>query len=111
MTSFDALLQHAVANPRFLAHTLETFARTEGISTEMLRLRLGCTPETYTALALCTHPRPTQFAADVDAIAVRFALDAGLLFQIIRRADAIAALRAGGDSAALMAARDREDER
>lgn len=111
MNRLSAMARFVAANPHFLAFALEDYAVSEGINEETLCERLGCPPETYPALALCTHPRPERFMEDCEAIAARFGVDAGFIAEVVRRSDALQAVRQGENASTLMAARDREEER
>jgi hypothetical protein len=107
----DALARRAATDDFFLGAALADYARSEGLDDAALAGRLGCPAAALTGLRLCRRPRPEAplFAADVGRISEHFGLDADVLADAVRRADALAALRAGGLGAGgvLQAARDR----
>lgn len=74
---------------------------------------VNCDIGTLRWLYLCRAPSSARFAQDVERIAQRFALDGNRLAALVRRVEALAALRApthdAGESELLLAARDRED--
>ncbi len=108
------LARRAAADPYFLASVLEDYARTERIDDDSLARLLGCGVEVLNKLRLCRRPRtePALFRQDINRIASHFEIDAGMLAQVVRRSDAVRALRlgAGEQRELLMAARDRADE-
>lgn len=113
-SGIERLANRVAQDPFFLATPLQIYATGEGMDDAGLCTLLGCGQETLSMLRLCRRPRPEPplFAQDVARIAERFALSADLLAEIVRRADAIGALRQAGITArgALIAARDRQDE-
>lgn len=97
-----------------LGSLLSEFARVEGLSQQQLASFLSCSPETLDWLSLCYRPTPERFGEDVSRIAERFQIDPIQLAQLIRRAEAIAALQRTatmGDPVLLLAARDRDEEK
>ena len=108
-----ALARHVQNDPFFLASALADYAQSENLSERGLATVLECSVETLNRLRLCRRPRPTPplFQADVNRIATRCGVKADALAQIVRRADALVALRRGSvtDAGLLAAARDRED--
>ena len=110
----EHLAARVAGDPSFLAHVLADYARAEHLDDPALAIALGCPPHVLPLLRLCRHPRPDPalWRADIETIAVRFVIEPALLAEILRRADALAALRAadGREQGALMAARDREME-
>jgi hypothetical protein len=98
-------------DPFFLASALAVYAESETMDDEQLAAQLGCPVATLVSLRLCRRPRPEPptFRRDVDLIAARFGLHADVLAAVVRRADAVTALRreATGAEGVLMAARDR----
>jgi len=109
-----ALARRAQADPFFLAWALKEYASDEGLDEPGLATLLGCPVETLGPLGLCRRPRPapSRFHQDVDQIAARFGVKAAVLAEIVRRADALAAMRRHIESerGLLMAARDREEQ-
>ena len=110
----DALARRVVNDPHFLASVLWVYARSEGVDDEDLAGMLGCPVSTLAPLALCRRPRPEPpfFQQDVERIAQHFGIRPETLAEIVRRADALAALQRGaeGDRGFLMAARDATEE-
>lgn len=115
----DYLARRVAADRFFLASALAPYARDEGLNDAGLARALGCEVAALARLRLCRRPtgEAAAFRADVARIADHFGIERGLLAQIVRRADAIAGLRAASDDAAgrdgrglLLAARDRDDE-
>jgi hypothetical protein len=99
--------------PEFLACALTEYARSEQVDDTALAALLGCPTETLTHLRLCRMPRPQAplFWQDVELIAARFAVDAGVLAEVTRRGQSLFHLRSPGDchkaeSSFLLAARD-----
>ena len=115
-----ALARRVRGDPFFLAAVLDAYARSEGLDEVGLAALLACPVATLAPLGLCRRPRPEPplFRRDVERIAARFGVRADALAEVVRRADALAALRriAAGDAAdadergLLMAARDREED-
>ena len=108
------LARRAEDDSFFLAFALRCYARSEGIDDAQLAQMLGCPIHALPMLALCRRPRsdPSGFSEDVDVIACRFQIDAATLAEIVRRADALAAMSDAPMTEAgfLMAARDRESD-
>lgn len=109
-----ALARRLEDDPFFLAAALHEYARSEGFDEVRLAAHLGCPVETLSRLGLCRRPRPEppHFRRDVDQIAARFEVSADVLAQIVRRADALVALRPTTEDrrGTLRAARDREEQ-
>lgn len=97
-----------------LGSVLNIFCSTEGATREQVASLLGCSLDSVAWLSLCRKPRPDHFADDVARIAGRFQIEGSNLAQLIRRVDAIAALREprdlGNVDPILLAARDRNKE-
>jgi hypothetical protein len=93
----------------FLASAMEGYARSEGLDGDGLAQRLGIRVEELGPLGLCRRPAGERFAEDVRTIARRFGIDETLLAEMVRRADALGALRTGRQEAGglVAAARDR----
>lgn len=108
-----ALARRVERDPFFLAAALRDYARSEGLDEPALAVLLACPVGTLAPLGLCRRPRPDPplFRQDVDRIAACFAVRADRLAEVVRRADALAALRreATSEQGTLMAARDREE--
>lgn len=100
-------------DPFFLASALKEYALSEGLDGRGLAAALSCPAGTLARLALCRRPRPTPplFRQDIDRIAAHFGVNADALAQIVRRADALAALGRSveDERGTLMAARDRDE--
>src|SRR5207249_491203 len=98
-----------------LGATLDEYCRTEGVTRKQLSLLLRCGAESLAWLSLCRKPRLDHFADDIKRIAERFKIDAPKLAQMIRRTDAISALRrtinTSEQDPLILAARDREKKR
>jgi hypothetical protein len=108
----DAFALRVSQDEFFLASALASYARSEDLDDEGLASVLGCTAKTLALLRLCRRPRPElpDFRADLSRVAERFDIDPGILAQVIRRADVLAALQHSANEAGLlMAARDRID--
>lgn len=100
-------------DPYFLAFALAVYARSERLDEQGLAVTLGCAVESLVPLRLCRHPssEPSAFRDDVTRIATHVGVDPAALAQVIRRADALEALRQGmGNTGLLLAARDRCDQ-
>jgi hypothetical protein len=105
--------ERAARRPFYLASALLAYGRAERLDDAGLAAHLGCDPAGLPPLLLCRRPlgEGAVFRADVEAIARRFALDAGRLRDVIRAADALASMQAAAadaDGGLLAAARDRE---
>jgi hypothetical protein len=103
--------------PDFLACALAEFARSEQMEDAALAVRLGCSMENLTHLRLCRMPRSETdlFWLDVEQIAGRFSVDAGVLAEVVRRGQSLFHLQsAAGDRQekpnVLLAARDDDRE-
>lgn len=101
----------AAARPAFLANVLARFRMLEALDDDGLAHWLGLSPVQLCWLGLCRRPRVDQFAADVGAIADRFAIEPARLASLIRQVDALAALAEASDQprGLLAAARDRDE--
>jgi hypothetical protein len=109
------LAARVAADPFFLAHSLDEYARSEGLGDDALAARLGCRAGDLAPLRLCRAPRaePSEFRADVAAVAERFHLDAAQLAEAVRLGQGLARLRQAAQPAGqpgyLLAARDAEE--
>jgi hypothetical protein len=97
------------SDPYFLASALEDYAHSEGLDGAGLAAALGCPREELGALGLCRRPRsePETFADDVRRIAGRFGLSEDRLAEVVRRSDALLAMREAEAEDVIAAARDR----
>jgi hypothetical protein len=96
----------------FLASALAEYARSEGLDDAGLAAALGCPASSLPRLRLCRRPRPDAagMREDTARIGERFGIDPLRLAEMMRRADALAAMRrdAAAGAGALIAARDRQ---
>lgn len=101
----------AAMRPAFLANVLARFRTLEGLDDDGLARFLGLSRLQLCWLGLCRRPRPDQFAADIGAIASRFAIEPARLASLIRQVDALAALAEANrqPSGLLAAARDHDE--
>src|SRR5687768_4912733 len=76
-----------------LGSVLEDYCRAERRPRERLAAWLDCDANSLAWLALCRRPASDSFAADVERIAERFRINALRLASIIRRVEALDALR------------------
>jgi hypothetical protein len=96
-----------------LGSLLREFSQVERLSPKQLASLLSCEVETLDWLSLCYRPLPERFGEDVSRIAERFQIDPTQLAQLIRRAEAVAAVRSTArprEETLLLAARDRDEE-
>jgi hypothetical protein len=104
------LADRLAADPRFLAHPLAEYARSEGLDEAALAARLGCRPDDLPLVRLCQSPRADEFRADVTAVATRYGIDPETLAQAVKRGQGLAetreAVRRADGASFLMAARD-----
>ena len=112
---FDHAARRASSRVFFLGSVLAAYTQIEGLDDSALADLLGCRPAILPALRLCRRPTTDApaFRSDVEQIAERFGADPVRLAEVVRRVDALEALRgasADGEVAYLAAARDREDE-
>lgn len=114
--SLNYLARRVADDAWFLAPALALYARSEGLDDAALAARLGCPMENLPLLRLCRMPRaePPGFGQDVDRIAERFAVEAEVLAQVVRRGQNLLSLRASetpaSDAGYLLAAREQPDE-
>lgn len=111
----DTLARRSDADTFFLGGALTEYGRSEGLDDDGLARALGCPAALLARVRLCRRPRsePSAFVADVDRIAAHFGLDPGVLADVVRRSDALVALREVGEAGGaglLQAARDRTEE-
>lgn len=110
-----ALARRVEGDEFFLASALADYAHAEDLDDQGLAQRLGCPTKTLVSLRLCLRPdpEPAVFRREVDRIASRFEVDAGVLAGAIRLSDATRAMRSKTDvekGGLLMAARDRYED-
>jgi len=110
-----ALARRVEGDDLFLASALADYAHAEDLDERGLAQRLGCSTKTLVSLRLCLKPdpKPVVFRREVDRIASRFEVDAGVLAEAIRLSDATRAMRdktGVEDGGLLMAARDRHED-
>src|SRR5262245_37961191 len=95
----------------FLASALADYAQSEHLSDASLAKRLECPVATLAPLRLCRRPRPGKemFRRDVQTIADRFNVNANVLAEVVRRADALERMRKPmhAQRGTLLAARDK----
>src|SRR6266540_1894734 len=105
----DLLAARVETDPAFLANALAEYARSEGLDDAALARALGCAVGQLTPLRLCLRLRSDRIGEDADEVAGRFGVSRDALIAVVRRADALQALRGGaGMAGTLMAARDRD---
>lgn len=107
-----ALARRIEGDDFFLASALADYARSEHLDEQGLAGALDCSEEDLVSLRLCRRPRsqPESFRREVGRIASRFGARTDVLAEVIRRSDALRAMRARSTeetSGTLMAARDR----
>lgn len=104
----EHLARRVATDPAFLAWALAGYARGEGLDDAGLAAALGCPVPTLTTLRLCRLPAadPPAFRQDIDRIAGRFGVDADVLAEAVRRAQALRRLQGGAARGTLLAARD-----
>lgn len=97
------------SDPYFLASALEDYAGSERLDRAGLAAALGCEPNQLGPLGLCRRPSPDagSFADDVRRIAQRFNLPEERLAEVVRRSEALMALREADIEDVVAAARDR----
>jgi len=107
----EALARRIQNDSFFLASALSDYAQSEGLNDLDLANKLDCSLEVLSSLRLCRRPRrePAFFRQDVEQITSRFGLKSTVLAEVVRRSDALSALRRGkaSEEGLLMAARDR----
>ena len=95
--------------PHLFASIISQYLEIEGIGEEDLCYRLGCDLDTLNRLRLCGRPDhdPSAFTLDVQRVADKFHIDAGVLAAIVREVDAIGVHAQG----AVIGARGQRNER
>jgi hypothetical protein len=111
----EQLARRCEAHEWTLGAVFGRYCNVEHQTPESLASHFGCSLETLRWIAVCRRPRGDQFADDVRAVAERFNVSATKLAAIVRRVEAVDALRRPGagdrdDEQMLLAARDRGDE-
>lgn len=102
----------AARRPGFLAWTFATYREVEHLSDEELRRILACSVDDYHRLALCRMVAQPS-AEDLRGLAAFAGADLDALARVLRRAEAVAALReaeAAASRSTLLAAREREED-
>lgn len=110
--------RRAADNPYFLAFALHQYAENQQMDEPALAAALGATADTLAHARLCRTPRGDDAAvrAEVDRIAAKFGLNAGVLMQAVRAGEAAVAVRTATagplpeTAAPVLAARDRKGE-
>jgi len=107
-TLLAAAAKRTANDPMFMGFLLASHRR-GGFNLADIATEFGMNEASIVALALCRCPRqsPELFAKDVYAIAAHSGVSAERIAAVVRRADALAALRSG-DSAQMMAAAQDE---
>lgn len=107
----DAFARRLRSDPFFLASAMEDYAGSEGLDAAGLAAALGCAPDDLGSLGLCRRPRADRehFSDDVRRIAGRFSLSEDRLAEVVRRSDALNAMREAESEDVIAAARDRSD--
>lgn len=113
-----AVLERAAARargrPEYLGRAFAVYQETERMTETTLREYLGVALADWPRLALCLRPRAEGFVKDVTEIADEFRIDRGVLAAVIRRVDAVEAVRRReqpGQAGTLLAARTRKQKR
>lgn len=105
----DAFARRLRSDAYFLASALEDYAASERLDASGLADAVGCGVGELGPLGLCRRPRSDRehFMNDVQEIARRFNLPEERLAEVVRRSDALAALRDAESEDVIAAARDR----
>lgn len=98
-----------------LGAVFSRYCEVERRTREVLAVDLDCSEETLQWMSVCRRPRADHFADDVKAVAERFNVSATKLASIVRRVDAVEALRRPAadpdENQMLLAARDRGEKK
>jgi hypothetical protein len=107
-TLLAAAAKRAANDPMFMAFLLATHRR-GAFNLAEIATEFGTNEASVVTLALCRRPRqsPELFAKDVYAIAAHSGIPPERIAAVVRRADALAAMRSG-ESAQMMAAAQDE---
>ncbi|MBE0448500.1 MAG: hypothetical protein IBX64_10470 [Actinobacteria bacterium] len=115
------LLRHAAKRasqrPEYLGWVLARYLSIENISRHDLARRFNIEDSELLRLELCLKPRGESFAEDVEQIASKFGIDAGVLANMIRLVESTAVMtdlkkeEVEVDTGLLMAARARKKNR
>jgi hypothetical protein len=105
----DSFARRMRSDPYFLASALEDYAASEHLDGAGLAAVIGCSVPDLGSLGLCRRPRADRehFIDDVRRIAVRFDVSPVRLAEVVRRSDALTALREAESEDVIAAARDR----
>ncbi|MFN8534093.1 MAG: hypothetical protein U0556_11160 [Dehalococcoidia bacterium] len=101
--------RRARREPKLLGSLLARYQEQGNLSDIELAEELDASEQAMTILALCGRPRPDRFQADVLLIAERTGISRFRLAGVLRKAEAVDALRQVGGG--LRAARRREDDK
>jgi hypothetical protein len=107
----DRAAARARTRPAFLGWVLARYEDLESMQGGRLRELLGVPAGEWPRLQVCLRPRGDAFLQDVTQIASAFRIDRGMLAAVIRRVDAVEAVRAQeqpGRAGSLLAARTRK---
>jgi hypothetical protein len=85
--------ERARLRPEYLGWLLARYEEIEGVDASKLREQLDASPEQWNSLHLCLRPRPNHFLKDVSAIAKDCQVSRDVLAMVVRRVDAVEALR------------------
>ena len=108
-SNLENLASRLEGDPFFLACPLKHFAQSEGLDEETLASHLRCSNEALVSVRLCRAPTAESdaFHEEIDRVATRFAVDAGLLAEAVRRGQALFQMTQDGETRrTLLAARD-----
>jgi len=107
----DRAAARGADHPWTFGAIVAAYCESERCSIDEVAARLDCTTDTLMWISLCRRPARDAFAHQIQSIATRFDVPARQLAAIVRRVDAIGALRLGDESEQeLIAARDRADD-
>ncbi|MCI0457638.1 MAG: hypothetical protein L0Z62_11760 [Gemmataceae bacterium] len=107
----DRAAARARTRPDFLGWVLARYQDLESLREANVQEQLGVSAEDWPRLQLCLRPRADRFLPDLTQIAQAFSIDRGALAAIIRRVDAVEAVRVReepGQAGSLLAARTRK---
>jgi hypothetical protein len=106
----DSFARRLRSDSYFLASALEDYATSEHLDAVGLAVAVGCRVTDLGSLGLCRRPRSDRehFMADVRRIAERFGISQDRLAEVVRRSDALTALREAESEDVIAAARNRD---
>ena len=107
----EALAKRLESDPFFLACPLRVFGQSEKLDDSQLAEKLGCAVKKLLQVRLCRAPagEAARLQKDIDRIATKFAVDAKVLAEMVRRGQALLSLRHAPATRTLKAARDAQD--